>query len=291
MKNNKTTMTKRMPYEFNELDTMAEYLQLQLADGWELSSKTGVALGFRRCEPRCSKVSVELAPDNDHDAFDNEFIELCEADGWNLFFRDNRLLFFENPDLDAEPIHTDQEVKLDMVHKKCLKSRVIPLIILLPLLIGVAYWEFNIFRSGAFSGSSVPFNLICTPAVMILILMSLADYFIWYRNAKKLVSVGDAPVYKKSGLTKFADISFMIIIFIVLWGDIIVDNIYYGDTVLLIFTIIVIIVTYGYSFVFPKISARSNTTRESNFGAYVGGAVVVGMLVYFVGMGLSDFFS
>ena len=56
----KETMTKRMTYECNELDTIAELLEEQAAKGWELTSKIGVIWGFRRSDPRKVQFNVEV---------------------------------------------------------------------------------------------------------------------------------------------------------------------------------------------------------------------------------------
>ena len=72
----KDTFTKRINYEYNELDTIAEYLEEAAADGWELTSKTGAIWGFRRSNPRKVRFSVEVVDtDVTGDALD-EFLIL-----------------------------------------------------------------------------------------------------------------------------------------------------------------------------------------------------------------------
>ena len=82
----KDTFTKRINYEYNELDTIAEYLEEAAADGWELTSKTGAIWGFRRSNPRKVRFSVEVVDtDVTGDVLD-EFIAFCEAGGWKHAF-------------------------------------------------------------------------------------------------------------------------------------------------------------------------------------------------------------
>ena len=115
----KDTFTKRISYEHNELDTIAEFLEEKAAEGWELTSKTGAVWGFRRSEPRKVKFNVEVVESDVAGDALWEFISLCEADGWKHAFDAGNIQIFENEDLDADPIHTDPEVKLKIVHEKC----------------------------------------------------------------------------------------------------------------------------------------------------------------------------
>jgi len=121
----KNTLIKRITCEYNELDTIAEILEEKAAEGWELSSKTGVIWGFRRSEPRKVKFCAEVV---DTDVIGNaldEFISFCEADGWKHTFDAGSIQIFENEDLNAVPIHTEPEVKLRIVHDRCKVTRLL----------------------------------------------------------------------------------------------------------------------------------------------------------------------
>lgn len=120
----KEILTKRIRYEYNELDTIAEILQEKAAEGWELVSKTGNMWGFRRSEPRTAQFNVEVI-DLENPAMElAEFVAYCEAGGWKHAFDAGDIQVFENEDLDAEPIHTDPEVKLQIVHERCKAMRI-----------------------------------------------------------------------------------------------------------------------------------------------------------------------
>ena len=69
------TMTVRFACEYNELDALAEFLEKKAAEGWQLTSKTGVSLGFRRSALRKVRVSVELVYYDDNDYDNDRFIE------------------------------------------------------------------------------------------------------------------------------------------------------------------------------------------------------------------------
>ena len=49
---NVDTMTVRFTHSWCELDSLAEFLEEKAAEGWQLTSKTGIILGFRRSKGR-----------------------------------------------------------------------------------------------------------------------------------------------------------------------------------------------------------------------------------------------
>ena len=120
----KDTFTKRIAYEYNQLDTITEFLEEKALEGWELTSKSGAIWGFKKAEPLRVKFSVELMEEGVSGSELDEFIDFCEADGWKHYFDAGSIQIFENEDLEAEPIHTDPAVKLAIVHEKCKAFRV-----------------------------------------------------------------------------------------------------------------------------------------------------------------------
>ncbi|MBR5517278.1 MAG: DUF2812 domain-containing protein, partial [Firmicutes bacterium] len=120
----KDTFTKRIAYEYNQLDTITEFLEEKALEGWELTSKSGAIWGFKKAEPRKVKFSVELMDEGVLGSELDEFIAFCEVGRWKHSFDAGNIQIFENEDLEAEPIHTDPAVKLDIVHEKCKAFRI-----------------------------------------------------------------------------------------------------------------------------------------------------------------------
>ena len=265
----KDILTKRYNYEHNELDSVAEMLEQTAAEGWELTSKTGNAFGFRKCQPKKVKISVELVLADQNDSERKRFIEYCEASGWKHIFDDGKIQIFETEDMDAEPIHSEPELKLALIHKKCWKMRIVlPLIMV--ILDGFLCVKL-LFPIEADSlsrwNSLLPY--IGLPLMGLLMLIYLVDYVIWYKGAKNCVKKGEPPAYKKTKVTSIADKVMLIYIFGGMWGTLMLDIISSGD--------IKEMIVYGGSFciaglfflLFPRLSAKYNEERSGNLALYV----------------------
>lgn len=92
---NVDTMTVRFTHSWCELDSLAEFLEEKAAEGWQLTSKTGIILGFRRSKARQVKISVELVYADDNDEDNERFIEYCRAAGWRHVFSDGNCKFLK----------------------------------------------------------------------------------------------------------------------------------------------------------------------------------------------------
>ena len=272
----KDTFTKRISCEYNELDTIAEFLEEKAAEGWELTSKTGVVWGFRRAEPRKVKFNVEVVDSDVMGEALHEFIAFCEADGWKHVFDAGAIQIFENEDLDAEPIHTDPEVKLGIVHDKCKAMRIfVPIVVTIVLMamLWKAYFPLDIYF---FESSRMMGNMIIIPLFCIAFFASTIDYLLWYRKAKAAIGRGDEPVYKRSRFSKaLAGVMFALIIingFVVGLLDS-VCNEDWGMLKILIGLLVICVV--GFWIVFPRVSAKYNKSRSSNTIDYVAAVVIL----------------
>lgn len=195
----------RSGFAYNELDTLAEIISEQAAEGWELTSMSG-GLGFRRAEKRRIKVACEVVCTDIAEERD-EFAAFCQAAGWKRIFEDNMLQIFTTEDLDAEPIHTDPAVKLQQVHRKCLTSAVLPSVVVICVALFLLWqccWNpsCNEYLSGRYE-----IALFSGPVGIVIALIGIVRYFLWYAGAKKAVSRGESAVYRKdSKVEKAADI-------------------------------------------------------------------------------------
>ena len=274
----KDVLTKRFNYERNELDSVAEMLEQKAAEGWELVSKTGNAFGFRRCEPKHVKIGVELVIADQNDIERKRFIEYCEADGWKHIFDDGKVQIFETEDIDAEPIHTDQEVKLAMIHKKCIGTRVIlPIIMIFFIGLFCLKMLFPIDLYTCLRWNSL-LPIIGFPLMGLMMIAYLGDYILWYKRAKACVAKGDIPDYKKTRITSASDKVMLAYIFGGMWGAIMLDAICSGD----VQTVIIEGVCFGmvllFILLFPRLSARYNQKRSGNLALYVACGFLIIMI-------------
>lgn len=270
----KETMTKRMTYECNELDTIAEMLEEKASEGWELASKTGVIWGFRRSEPKKVKFNVEVV-DTDvfGDALD-EFIAFCEADGWKHVFDAGKIQIFENEDLEAEAIHTDPEVKLAIVHDRCKATR-----LLLPgvvfLVLAFLTWKL-LFPLDIYELTSwySLFMSCMMPVFAVIMIALMADYLLWYKKAKQAVERGRKPVYKRSKISRYADLFVVTIYLCGLILTALIDAFYGGSETYGLYMVGVFAFLIGFAwFLFPKFLAKRGKKKSS--GLLYGAIAVV----------------
>lgn len=270
----KKIWTTQFYFERNELDSVAEFLEDKFANGWEMTSLTGGIFGFRKTEPKTVKVSVELA-DTDGDVTEKKrFIEYCEADGWKHFFDGGLLQFFLNEDLDAEPIHTDEEVKLSLVHKKCFSVRVILNLVLIGALMLCLWMIFSDIKYWHLYSSQQVMHMMLMPLGIPLVLISMGGYLLWYRRAKLAVERGLAPVYRRSKVGRAVDRISIVWMLLVLWGGILMDAVYEKSKVSLAMGIFFIVGTYLFIFVYIRIEASRNRSQGQSTIKYIVCAVV-----------------
>ena len=201
----KNVWTKRFYFNYKDLDAVAEFLEDKAANGWEMTSLLGDSFGFRKTEPRRVKFSVELVEDADDEDAKQQFIEYCEVDGWKHIFEYGKLHFFENEDLDAEPIHTDEDVKLDLVYRHCRGATIglnLSMAVIAVLISGFLIWNAD-YRDMYTSGIVVNIFVLITLAIMAL--YQCIEFCLWYRRSKRAVMMGKAPLYKQKKVGRFLD--------------------------------------------------------------------------------------
>lgn len=193
----KDSKTIRRNFEYHELDTLAEVIEEQAAEGWELTSKTGGVLGFRRSRPRRIKASCEVVYP-DYGPEKDEYIAYCQAASWRHIFSDGALQIFETENMDAEPIHTDPAVKLQWVHRQCLVKTVL-LSALWILFVLFFMWlfcwdpDYDQYMSGQYL-----MGLFVGPLCILVSLINIGRYFLWYAGARRAVSRGEHALYRKN---------------------------------------------------------------------------------------------
>ncbi len=288
----KNVWTLRRYFNDNELDSMAEFLEDKIANGWEMTSLLGNAFGFRKAEPRRVKVSVELIEDADDESAKNEFISYCESDGWKHIFDAGRLQIFENENLDAEPIHTDEEVKLRLVYRKCRKQyiglNVTLSVIVIALLIGMS----SNLDSWDYLSCGMIVNLTMFPLGIAMLLYETVSFCLWYRRAKKAIALGEKPVYKRSKMEKIYERIGVIFCFSAIWLDDVLDALYSKSTALIALVLFFIIGFGGFLFLFNLYQAKKNTEHKRPIGAYLAASVLLVMVLvgtsYFVFLPMAE---
>ena len=263
------TMTVRFACEYNELDALAEFLEKKAAEGWQLTSKTGVSLGFRRSALRKVRVSVELVYSDDNDYDNARFIEYCESAGWRHMFSDGKIQIFETDDLDATPIHTDPALKLAAVHRKAKKMNLwLPVIALFFSCLWMKHFRLN-FDYGTLMSSREILAVFGMPFLMLVLVLLAGSYLHWYLKAKKAVADGQSPDYRKKRLNRILDKVILLYIFGGIWGAQLLDAYFSGKRTEMITTLALFAVILLFIILFPFFSARFGTARKGNYGTYL----------------------
>ena len=198
-------------FSFGNRKGMCRYLEKMAAKGWMPESLTGDGLWmFRRILPTALKYAVFYArPAKEKDAEamakQAEFYELCAHDGWELVCNNSEIQIFCNRRPDAVPLNTDPVAELDRFHTAFLRGFA-PSWILDICLFGLLIrreirsydWNLHFQERLAALGIypeevAVPWGLAQAIPWALLIaafLVNIAEYFWWYRRAKKAAREG-----------------------------------------------------------------------------------------------------
>lgn len=198
-------------FSFGNRKGICRYLEKMAAKGWMPESLTGDGLWlFRRIPPTALKYAVFYArpakgKDAEAMAKQAEFYELCAHDGWELVCNNSEIQIFCNRRPDAVPLNTDPVAELDRFHTAFLRGFA-PSWILDICLFGLLIrreirsydWNLHFQERLAALGIypeevAVPWGLAQAIPWALLIaafLVNIAEYFWWYRRAKKAAREG-----------------------------------------------------------------------------------------------------
>ena len=277
----KNVWTKRFYFSYKELDALAEFLEDKAANGWEMTSLLGNTFGFRKTEPRQVRFSVEIVEADTDETQKLQFIEYCEADGWKHIYDFGKLQFFENENPDADSIHTDEEVKLDLVYRHCRGLSIglnLSMAAIALLISGFLIWNLD-YRDMYTSGIVVNIFVLITLAMMAL--YQCIEFCLWYRRSKQAVTMGKAPRYKQNKVARFLDIAIYIWATAAIWLDDVVDAFYSQSTVLIALVFFFIIGTAGFIFLYNLYQAKFNKDGKTHTGLFLLlGVAFVALMVW-----------
>lgn len=277
----KNVWSKRFYFSYKDLDAVAEFLEDKIAKGWEMTSLLGNTFGFRKAEPRQVKVSVELMEDAFDEGGKQQFIKYCETDGWKHFFDGGKVQFFENENPEAEPIHTDEEVKLELVYRDCKGLSIwlnLAMAAIALLISGFLIWNMD-YRDVYTSGIVVNVFVLITLAMMAV--YQCADFCLWYRRSKRAVDMGKAPLYKQNKVARFLDRAIYVWATAAIWLDDVVDAFYSHSTVLIGLVLFFIIGTTLFICLYNLYQAKFNKDGKTHVGLYLLlGVAFVGVMVW-----------
>lgn len=186
-------------YQANDIAAMERKLEKMAQRGWFLEKLTNWGFKYVRSEPQAVRYSITYFPGAsvfDPRLSDEQmtYADYCQAAGWELVSSWGPLQIFRSTRPDPIPIETDEEAKLQAIHKSMLKTSVLSYALLLVV------WVMNLaLRLGSLGKTPLDFlasnhQMAFTGFLLFFILYMaymLADYFWWYFQSKKRVERGE----------------------------------------------------------------------------------------------------
>lgn len=182
-------------YAFYDHTGMARHLERMAAKGWMLDHiTTNGAWRYHAIEPARVHFAVtyfpyasdfDAAPDDDL----QEFLDLCEAAGWELVTRTFQLLVFCNRAEDPVPLDTDPAIQVRNIHESMWSSYMWGKVIGLGLGCFLLLKALNDFYNSPFSFLSQYISLLLLGLGAVLALhegLELAAYYLWHRRATRV---------------------------------------------------------------------------------------------------------
>lgn len=200
----KTSKVDRRLYKPYALNLIASFLEKRASQGWILTNfdnynagfgLKGLKFTFSKGEPQQLRFAVELfdpglSSSKDLPAVTQEYADYCEAAGWHFIDSVEKIHIFCTEDLDADPVETDQELKLSTIHKIMFRQIKVNLlfclvcivILILAFSFGVTFMLSNMINS---------LNLAPLFFFAVVWLLDAFRYLIWFRKARRLVDQGE----------------------------------------------------------------------------------------------------
>jgi len=203
----KNVRWKYEPYAFYNKAGIEERLSEMTAQGWFIE-KIGFFWKYRKGEPATRTYNVVYMEDPDSEVKEQkqlEFVEYCEAAGWNLIYVMKNMLVFCHDGEKPVPIETDVEMELDSIDKVMRSDY-------LQTYISWAIWCMCFGGRLTMDYKETPFTVMTDPLALITLSIILAMlfwgidglfYLSWMKKAKRhaleydvMLPTPARPIYK-----------------------------------------------------------------------------------------------
>ncbi len=239
----KKFMMSFLPYDYEGIEKM---LSEKSSQGWQLVKAGELYWTFVQGECKEFKYNVTYVPSaSEYRADDTEhqmvLDDYCANAGWERVCNYRKIQIYRNRDLQAVPIDTDEEQKLQMVHLAVKKWLLLPSWILILffalLLVSVIITFFK-------RNDTMTLDLAKTFLGLIVFLVSkgvdVLNYYLWYYKSKKsIAATGKCYSTKRADLVQTINM-FVLFIFII-WDCFFLDIQTAQDFSEMIFIIIVVV--------------------------------------------------
>lgn len=181
-----------------------EHLSAMAAQGWRLEKAENMFWKYRRSEPEKVRYAVTYSADasqfNPGPTEDQQSLaELCEAAGWEKVCDWFQMQIFRTEDENAVPLETDEDIRLENIHR-AMKKNFLPgnmVLLVIGLLMSVSFLGTLFVRPlRIFERNTSFFTGPLFILVALLEIYTLCHYFLWRRRSRQSIEeVGScAPI-------------------------------------------------------------------------------------------------
>ena len=287
MKKKGTTCKKFYPVQYENLTGLKEYLEKMAAKGWMFKEALDTCLLFEKCEPVKLNFAVEIFDQtSEYATFCNEknmeYIEYCEAAGWNYICSNGYLQFFYSEDMSLTPIETDARMKLDSIWKAGRNMRLSNMVILacglITLTCNITSERMDILTS------YMRFSTVLLWLFLILLLLyKLVSGYIWKGRCNKAIQEGKEIPSKSAG-PNLAICAVLVVGFVVWFGYGMWNHNRFGESELFrLFAVAgMVILLLGVSFLLVRVARKMKFEPDTYFGAMlaVASVITIGGIVF-----------
>jgi len=206
----RTTKVDRRLYKLFALNLIVSFLEKRAAQGWRLTKldsynaafgSKGLKYTFTRSEPTQLRFAAEFLAsgfdlNKDLTVVTPEYVDYCQAAGWQFVGSVDKIYIFYSDDLNADPIETDQVLKLGNIHKTMFKKLKIGMFF---CFVGIVYLLLTFWFASTFILSSFIsfFDMTFWFFFVLVWLLDALKYLFWYKKAKWLVDQGEQIPFAK----------------------------------------------------------------------------------------------
>ena len=191
MKLNNNTFVRLILFKEHECKAVEQYLEEMALKGWILEDISLKFFIFKKSKPKKLKFTVDIFTDLKA----GEYIEYCEASGWNYICETNNYLIFCTENDDITPIQTDEDILLNKLSSSMSKNISAQIILTTYIMYTICKAFFSDFISDAIYDVSLLFPIMISLIFVICPLVDCIYDISWYIKYKKSLKFEEVIVY------------------------------------------------------------------------------------------------
>lgn len=183
--------------QFYDYERIERHLAQMAAKGWRLERISGLGWHYRRAPAKKLTYAVEYFEEgSDFNAglpnSQQEFVEYCEAAGWQLVTTWAQMMIFVSEEENPTPIETEPATRLETIARSMKRNYLPGSIVMIALgLLEVGLQLPKLFRDpvGFWSGAGLYAGL-CWLLVAVMFACRTGHYLVWLRRSRRAVDAG-----------------------------------------------------------------------------------------------------